>query len=1592
MITLQAYRVNIGVFYSTFCGKTCKESKKIFGTSMINKHFNSMHAKCLLGIAILLIISSCNLNIATFQFLFLAQAGDIESNPGPGTYNVLKSVKASCHQGDIKFGNSAGSQCLCNCLFAISYSIYRRVALWTSADLDSILKKGDKIYCEQNVVGSLSILNLPTLINFDDNDFDVQMLHNATGFLHNCNERFLTPLFGSDNDVGDGFLIIVCGFTVCVVWTKKHYFLFDPHCRNSNGCISDDGTGSCVLLKFSSLFQVEKYICAIYVPLSQGTPPQYECQFIRVSMLTSQSRDSLKRKSPFLQTIHGTKRKALYHEKIKDTSKQKKSKCIANAVYRDRLKTTRKHEHIKKCKASVTYHKRTIAKSSEDRISTFKRKISDGPFYICVCCERLHYRDSVVLYDARRYSIDVESYCMLVESYDANYYVCKTCHKKLLKGETPCQASWNKLTIDIQPTQLSSLNKLERILIAKRMLFTKVIIMPKGQMAKIKGAVCNVPINVSDTAKVLPRGADSNGIITVKLKRKLCYRGHAHFQAVRPEYIQTALEFLKSNNPLYSDVIISLNNIPSDLSNVSNATSDGESYDENNENRAIDEELEENENPLNEMQAGSPDTVLVANIPHVVHDESVVIAPGEGIKPLGMLADKQCEALSFPYLFPNGQFGYNVDRDVPLSASKYFNQRLLNYKRRFASDVDYIFFAHSLLQQMQLSSQINIALKKVKGDGLTAGMLSSNFKENVNSFIAADEGFHFMHSIKGTPAYWKRFLLEILAMVKQLGLPTFFMTLSCADLRWNELVKIILKLSGGSIAEEDLKNLSYHERCDILNMDPVFMAKHFQYRVEVFFKEIIINGPLGKVEYYAIRFEFQFRGSPHIHSFLWVVGAPKLFKENKQEYIDFVDAIIKADIPTMEENTELHHLVKTFQIHAHSKSCRKYKNIPCRYSFGKFFTAKTIVAEPLPIDINEHRRSEILEHRENLLGKVKSYIDKNLNPLKVNFLDPLKEGFCQLDDIPTILAKLDLSENEYYSALAISSDNDFQLHLKRPPNSCFVNNYFIEGLMAWEANLDIQPVFNHYKAVTYMCAYFSKSEDETSEAMKHASREAKDLKKSKFELMKDIARAYSTKRECSVQEAVYHIMPELWLRKTCPGLTFANSNMPQHRYRIFLSEDEIKELPEDSIDVFKRNMIDRYLDRPDKNFRGGKYQIIDTLCYAQFLANYYVKLKPNDAQNDNQPEILVDEIMEANHSSSMLPKTVLLMSSVKETLTCRKVKAVLRMHCPKIEKHPEGFAHHHLFMYYPFRSECELRGKECGTYMEKLHEPGVLEIINRNKQVIQPYGELVETALNNLRSDLLQNPDAFAQHENDEVEQMLAATEILSNVQDNVDDDDDINSVQINENRNMSLSASSAFMNDNELNSLIRSLNNIQRLIFNVINKWARNLVKNRNAFIQHKNEPLHIFLTGKAGCGKSHLINTVYQSVTKTMSYHGKDPEKPRVLLLAPTGIAAININGNTIHSGLNIPIHVFGKTVPRLSDQKRSMLRNKLSELQLIIIDEVSMVSNILLLHIHQRLVEIFGCSTNKPFAGISIIFSGDLYQLPPIKAAPVYSSYGE
>ena len=86
--------------------------------------------------------------------------------------------------------------------------------------------------------------------------------------------------------------------------------------------------------------------------------------------------------------------------------------------------------------------------------------------------------------------------------------------------------------------------------------------------------------------------------------------------------------------------------------------------------------------------------------------------------------------------------------------------------------------------------------------------------------------------------------------------------------------------------------------------------------------------------------------------------------------------------------------------------------------------------------------------------------------------------------------------------------------------------------------------------------------------MNQAFNEAKASKLTNYDQMKSIARAYFMKRECSVQEAVYHIMPGLLLQKTFPAVVFANTNIPEKRFKVCLDEKEIKGLPENSTNIF----------------------------------------------------------------------------------------------------------------------------------------------------------------------------------------------------------------------------------------------------------------------------------------------------------------------------------------------------------------------------------------------------------------------------------------
>ena len=128
--------------------------------------------------------------------------------------------------------------------------------------------------------------------------------------------------------------------------------------------------------------------------------------------------------------------------------------------------------------------------------------------------------------------------------------------------------------------------------------------------------------------------------------------------------------------------------------------------------------------------------------------------------------------------------------------------------------------------------------------------------------------------------------------------------------------------------------------------------------------------------------------------------------------------------------------------------------------------------------------------------------------------------------------------------------------------------------------------------------------------------------------------------------------------------------------------------------------------------------------------------------------------------------------------------------------------------------------------------------------------------------------------------------------------------------------------------------------------------------------------------------------SISKVLMYKDDHPEKPRILLLAPTGVSAINIDGTTIHIALGITVD---SKLYRLNDRQREILQNKLAEIKFIIIDEIFMVASVLFYQVHQRLNEILRYATEVPSAGLTVLVCGDLYQLPSVKGTPIYCNTG-
>ena len=1255
--------------------------------------------------------------------------------------------------------------------------------------------------------------------------------------------------------------------------------------------------------------------------------------------------------------------------------------------------------------------KKRATQKKEKMIQKFVKSCKNGPVYVCCVCHRLSFDKQVKVCEPEKLTANTEltelcvthtylhscdqdcgNPCSLKGGPRGKLYICNTCHRYLTKGKMPPQAKANNLQTEKTPNELHDMNSLEQQLIAQTIPFSKIVALPKGGQKGIKGGVVCVPSSVQETTKALPRPMKESELIAVKLKRKLQYKGHVQYKKIDIAKLQIALDYLKKNNPCYADVEIDTewhlqeedfvllvnseepnqemhdvdepnDRIPESMELNLDAES-GEHDMHINDSTESDKE-EENPDPRDLYRSVPFDSCLqppdlrteaMAELENMVYS----VAPAEGNKPISLFRPdgNSTEATSFPALFPTGKNTFQSERETKISLSKYFNARLFDADTRFAENSEYIFYAQYAKELDQLLSSISIAIRKGSantrnGQRVTARNLSDDNERA--RMTKKDLAYHHFDTLRGTPDYWKRTMNDLFSMIRQLGIPTWFCTFSAAELSlWPEVIETIAMQQGRQV---DFEKLDWDGRCELLRSNPVTAARLFDHRVHEFITTVIKSDlqPIGCVTDFFYRVEYQQRGAPHIHALFWCKGAPTLDTDDDQTVIAYVDKYISCQLPDEKTDPDLHKMVEKVQTHRknHTNSCKKGKK-KCRFNFPKCIAKETFINKPHEQDTDQENSSDNTDSdismnraKECLKALAESLESKTLGNTSIEDLI-LQAGFADYDEFQRAMAKVATKT---------------EIVMKREAKDVWINGYNPDLLRAWRANTDIQFILDPYSCVMYILSYISKSEHELGMIMKAAQEEiaAENVESDLRKKMKKLGSVYFENRELSIQEAVARTC-SLKLKDSSRQVVFIPTDENARLSKPLSQLRKSAETDGDSEDVWMTSRNDRYKARPKE---------METISQAEFASQYRVLPRKISQKQKQNPNVFALQ----NNLGYVQKRT-------------RGKNAVIRFAKFSKTKDSEKFHESLLKLYLPHRHDAQLKPSRYASF-EDFYENGSVKLTPRSrarkvKDIVDGNKELFNKSLGGLHEawEQVQNAapleDAWAQiSPESELERIEAMDEVDPDENSDALPPEEIPDLQDNSAKQPARSLISVELSGESVRPMLQTMN--EKFYF--VRDWCIRYAKG------DQPEPFYLHVTGGAGTGKSHLIKCIYNEATKLLKNHD-DPEQATVVLTAPTGTAAFNIGGFTIHSVFKIPKNAKAVYEP-LSNDSVNTLQAQMSGLKILIIDEVSMVDRKILAYIHGRLKQVKCLRSSDRehlFGGVCVLAVGDFYQLPPVKAQPV------
>ena len=1128
-------------------------------------------------------------------------------------------------------------------------------------------------------------------------------------------------------------------------------------------------------------------------------------------------------------------------------------------------------------------------------------------------------------------------------------WICNTCIYNIRRNKVPKLAVINGMRFPDRPPEMN-LNNLEERLISLRIPFMQIQALNSGGQFSLKGSVVNVPAEIEPTIRALPRLQHQSETIPVKLKRMKEFKSAVVTENVRPVAVMAALRTLLKSSELYKEANISVNDAWNNEDKAKREIKD----------EPIEQSSGDESDAFNETN-DDENIPLMTLLDERSVDKSTVlsVAPGEGQRPISIFKDPNSEYLAFPTIFCGQTRVENSKRRVPVYYSDICKWELRCVDRRAALHIPNIFYKMKKLQLEQVCNKIHLAVRrcKTKGKSYTAGyILNDNMGE---SLVKLDEGYKIFKTIRNSPQYWENQKKDVFAMIRQLGLPTLFISLSANDLHWPELIVALGKLVDNKDYSEALesKTLSWEIRSCLVQSDPVTCVRHFDHRVSQFIETVLKSpqNPLGVLNDYFYRVEFQQRGSPHIHMLAWVENSPKYKENTDAEVLEYVDKVSSCSAAVSSEFGDY----LDFQKHKHSRTCRKGGKPVCRFGIPFPPMQKTAIVGP--------------------------YVGEN-QAIYEGYYKQIQEHLIKLETDITFdefLEELGLSEDDYIMALQTSLKTE-KIFLKRRPLENRINPYMKDLLGVWKANHDIQFVLDAYACAVYIVSYINKSAKGMSQLMAEACKEARKGNKSLKESVRHIGNKFLNATEVSAQEAAYLIL-QLSMSSKSRKCEFLSTSPQNERTFLLKSKKELEGLPKESTEIEADNTVKRYARR---------HEILADYCLADFVSKVVSvsnvkRSHTQEKQVDNEYNFSASDEDEQDVVTKAQPEDIntsrLRYSVVRDgfRIVLRKKPKVIRYVHYSEKVHSEKHFREQLMLFHPWRNEEVdlLNGFE--TF--EAHYKSIEKEILSKKAYYDASLELVDEVEAAMEAATLDNfdeicPNIESVEANDTQQEPMPSTSFAfyspqshDHAYHDLGPDIGLTSPP----RNSDIEIVQNRLSEREYIKLLSALNEKQRDIFTHI----------VHSLTQKPEQQLCVFITGGAGVGKSVVIRTLYQTLHRLLcSESGQNPDDVRILLCAYTGLAAYNIQGSTLHTAFCIEPNRRLKFT-HLSDNKRNTMRTQYMNLSVLIVDEVSMVGNEMLNFLYLRLQEIKG--NKEPFGGVHVILVGDLFQLRPVGDAWIFAN---